>query len=68
MYKYVVVGRLSETQLQVGKKFMVHGLSRRLSTHIRLIWDQTFEILLFDPYSAGVDFSLQNLTSVDVRF
>ena len=22
----------------------------------------------FSPYSAGIDFSLQNLTSVDVRF
>ena len=25
-------------------------------------------IVIFNPYSAGVDFSRQNLTSVDVRF
>ena len=24
--------------------------------------------ILIDPYSAGIDFSRQNLTSVDVRF
>ena len=26
------------------------------------------EMCLFNPYSAGIDFSRQNLTSVDVRF
>ena len=27
-----------------------------------------FQILLINSYSAGIDFSRQNLTSVDVRF
>ena len=35
-----------------------------------LIYDVTLksELLYLNPYSAGIDFSRQNLTSVDVRF
>ena len=29
---------------------------------------RTFQILILNPYGAGIDFSRQNLTSVDVRF
>ena len=34
---------------------------RRLCSICEIVW-------LFNPYSAGIDFSRQNLTSVDVRF
>ena len=42
-------------------------VGRASETHL-LSENYFFLIQWFNPYSAGIDFSRQNLTSVDVRF
>ena len=53
------VSRYRDPQLQAGKNDL-HRV--QFETKYRPVYSK------FNPYSAGIDFSRQNLTSVDVRF
>ena len=59
--------------VHVERLDVIHpSFPRRTEVHYILMWPleklQTSAHCRFNPYSAGIDFSCQNLTSVDVRF
>ena len=46
----------------------IRNLNKNICQSSNVIADFCFELSSFNSYSAGIDFSRQNLTSADVRF